>query len=128
MGIENLNRFFNPQGIAVIGASEREGSLGTKILRNLIGSYQGLVFPVNPFRQTVQGITAYSSVDRVPSKIDLAIIATPAHTIPQIVEECGKVGVSGLIIVSAGLNENYEITWVLCGKFLNLRGHMACEY
>ncbi len=121
LGIENLNHFFNPKGIAVIGASEREGSLGTKILRNLIGSYQGLVFPVNPFRQKVQGITAYSSVGRVSSKIDLAVIATPAHTVPQIVEECGKVGVSGLIIASAGLDENYRDNLGLVRQILELK-------
>ncbi|MGA3288868.1 MAG: GNAT family N-acetyltransferase [Candidatus Bathyarchaeia archaeon] len=108
MGLENLNCFFNPRAIAVIGASERDDSLGAKILHNLIGSYQGLIFPVNPFKQAVQGIIAYPSVDKVPSKIDLAIIATPAHTIPQIIEECGKSGVRSVIIVSAGLNENDE--------------------
>ncbi len=106
MGIENLNRIFNPKRIAVIGASEREGSLGAKILRNLIGvGYKGAVFPVNPFRQTVQGITAYPSISKIPWKVDLAVIATPAHTVPQIVEECGKAGVSGIIIISAGFKE-----------------------
>jgi acetyltransferase len=105
LGIENLNCFFKPKAIAVIGASERESSLGGLIFRNLFGIYQGLVFPVNPFRQTVQGITAYPSIGKVPSKIDLAIIATPAHTVPQIIEECGKAGVPGVIIVSAGFNE-----------------------
>jgi acetyltransferase len=95
--------------IAVIGASEREGSLGAKILRNLIGvGYKGVVFPVNPFRQTVQGITAYPSVSKIPWKVDLAIIATPAHIVPQIVEECGKAGVSGIIIISAGFKEAGE--------------------
>lgn len=108
MGIENLNCFFSPRAIAVVGASERDDSLGARILHNLIGSYQGLIFPVNAFKRTVQGITAYPSIERVPSKVDLAIIATPAHTIPQIVEECGKAGVQGAIIVSAGLNENDE--------------------
>ena len=108
MGMENLNCFFNPKAIAVIGASEGEDSLGARILHNLIESYRGLIFPVNPFKRTVQGVTAYPSVDKVPSKIDLAIIATPAHTIPQIIEECGKSGVRSAIIVSAGLNENDE--------------------
>jgi acetyltransferase len=71
----------------------------------LLESFKGSVFPINPFRPTVQGIAAYSSISRVPSKIDLAIIATPAHTIPQIVEECGKAKVQSIIIVSAGLSE-----------------------
>lgn len=106
MGIEKLNHIFNPKRIAVIGASERKGSIGAKILRNLIGvGYKGGVYPVNTFRQTVQGIPAYPSISKIPRKIDLAIIATPAHTIPQIVEECGQAGVSGLIINSAGFRE-----------------------
>ncbi len=106
MGIEKLNKIFNPKRIAVIGASDREGSIGAKILGNLIGvGYRGAVFPVNAFRETVQGITAYPSVRKIPRIIDLAIIATPAHTVPQIVEECGEAGVSGIIICSAGFQE-----------------------
>ncbi|MFB3887866.1 MAG: bifunctional acetate--CoA ligase family protein/GNAT family N-acetyltransferase [Candidatus Bathyarchaeia archaeon] len=109
MGIENLNKIFNPQRIAVIGASDREDSLGAKILRNLIGvGYKGTVFPVNPFRQVVQGIMAYPSVSKIPRRVDLAIVATPAHTVPQIVEECGKTGVSGVVITSAGFREAGE--------------------
>jgi acetyltransferase len=118
VGIENLNCFFSPRTIAVVGASERDDSLGARILRNLTVSYQGLVFPVNAFKRTVQGITAYPTVDKVPSKIDLAIIATPAHTIPQIIEECGKAGVKGAIIISAGLNENDETGRVLTRQIL----------
>lgn len=106
VGIENLNLIFNPQRIAVIGASDKEGSLGSKILRNLVGvGYKGTVFPVNPFRQCVQGIMAYPTVNKIPKKIDLAVIATPAHTIPQIIEECGEAGVPGVIITSAGFRE-----------------------
>jgi len=105
LGIENLNCFFNPKTIAVIGASERKTSLGGLIFNNLIGEYQGSVFPVNEFRQTIQGVKAWPSVTKIPSKIELAIIATPAHTIPQIIEECGKAGVLCVIIVSAGFSE-----------------------
>jgi acetyltransferase len=106
LGIENLNRVFNPKRIAVIGASERGGSIGAKIFSNLIGAgYNGTVFPVNPFRQTVQGITAYPCVSKVPCKIDLAVIATPAHIVPQVAEECGKAGVAGIVIISAGFKE-----------------------
>jgi acyl-CoA synthetase (NDP forming) len=100
--MDNLKGFFNPQAIAIIGASERGNSLGTRIFRNLAGTYQGLIYPVNPFRQTIDGFNAYPSIDRVPSKVDLAIIATPAHTVPQIVEECGKAGV---------LNVNHCFSW-----------------
>ena len=106
MGIEKLDNLFNPKRIAVIGASDREGSIGAKILGNLIGvGYKGAVYPVNAFRDTVHGITAYPSVSKIPRVIDLAIIAVPAHTVPQVVEECGQAGVSAIIICSAGFRE-----------------------
>ena len=106
MGTENLDKIFNPRRIAVIGASDREVSLGAKVLRNLIGvGYKGVVYPVNHFRSTVQGITAYPSILKIPWKVDLAIVATPAHTVPQVVDECGKAGVSGIIVMSAGFRE-----------------------
>jgi len=109
VGTENLDKIFNPRRIAVIGASGRENSVGAKLLRNLIGvGYKGVVYPVNPFRPTVQGITAYPNIKRIPRKVELAIIATPAHTVPQIIEECGAVGVSGVVIVSAGFREAGE--------------------
>ncbi|MEM3596833.1 MAG: bifunctional acetate--CoA ligase family protein/GNAT family N-acetyltransferase [Candidatus Bathyarchaeia archaeon] len=102
MGTENLDKIFNPKSVAVIGASDKEGSVGARLLRNLVGvGYQGVVYPVNPFKSTVQGIKAYPSILKIPWRVDLAIIATPAHTIPQIMEECGKAGVSGAIIISA---------------------------
>jgi len=63
------------------------------------------VYPVNPFSQSIQGLTAYPSVKKIPWRVDLAIIATPAHVVPQIVEECGEAGVRGLIIVSSGFGE-----------------------
>ena len=109
MGIENLNRIFNPKRIAVVGASEREGSIGAKIINNLTSvGYNGMVFPVNPFRQTVQGLTAYPSISKIPCKIDVAVVATPAHVVPQVAEECGKAGVAGIIIISAGFKETGE--------------------
>lgn len=109
LGSENLNHFFNPRAIAVIGASDRKDSLGGKILQNLAGQYTGLVFPVNPFRRTIRGIAAFPSVETLPSKVDLAIIVTPAHTIPQIVEECGKAAIKNIIIVSAGFDKTDTI-------------------
>ena len=106
MGTRELERIFNPRRIAVIGASDREDSLGGKVLRNLVGvGFKGAVFPVNPFRPTVQGMTAYPNIGKIPWQVDLAIIATPAHTVPQIVEECGKAGVGGIVILSAGFKE-----------------------
>jgi len=105
VGVENLNCFFNPKSIAVIGASGNKASLGALIFQNLNEGFRGSVIPVNEFHQTVQGVKAYPSVGKIPGKIDLAIVATPAHTIPQIIEDCGEAGVSGVIIVSAGFSE-----------------------
>ncbi|MEM2557497.1 MAG: CoA-binding protein, partial [Candidatus Bathyarchaeia archaeon] len=106
MGIEGLDKIFNPKRIAVIGASNREGSVGFRLFNNLIGvGFKGFVYPVNPFSQSVQGVMAYPSIKKIPWKIDLAIIATPAHVVPQIVEECGESGITGIIIVSSGFRE-----------------------
>jgi acetyltransferase len=122
MGTENLDKIFNPNRIAVIGASDRETSVGAKLLRNMIGvGGKAAVYPVNPFRSTVQGITAYPSISKIPWKVDLAVIATPAHTVPQIVEECGKAGVSGIIIISAGFKEVGEAGAVLEKRIQELK-------
>lgn len=122
VGTENLDKIFNPRRIAVIGASDREKSVGAKLLQNLIGvGYKGVVYPVNPFRPTVQGITAYPNVKKIPRQVDLAVIATPAHTVPQIIEECGTVGVSGVIIVSAGFREAGEEGKVFEKQILKIR-------
>lgn len=102
----NLNKIFNAKTIAVIGASDEIGSVGYSLVKNLIGSnYDGIVYPVSIKRKSVQSIKAYTSVKIIPDKIDLAIIATPAKTVPQIVEECGQAGVAGVVIISAGFSE-----------------------
>lgn len=122
MGTENLDKIFNPRKIAVIGASDREESVGARIFRNLVGvGYNRAVYPVNPFRTTVQGITAYPSVTKIPWQVDLAIIATPAHIVPQIIEECGKAGVSGIIIISAGFKESGQEGETLEKQILELK-------
>ena len=110
LGIENLDRIFNPRRIAVIGASGRAGSVGAKILQSLTTlGFSGEVFPVNPSRQIIQGMLAYPSVSQIPGKVDLAVIATKAHLVPKIVEECGVAGVPGVVIISAGFRETGEI-------------------
>ncbi len=75
-------------------------------MKNLIGvGFKGIVYPVNPFTQSIQGIMAYPSIKKIPWQVDLAVIATPAHIVPQIVEECGESGVVGIIILSSGFRE-----------------------
>ena len=106
LSLRTLDKIFNPTSIAVIGASDRESSVGYRLFRNLIGvGYRGVVYPVNHKHPSIQGIEAYPSVDKLPRQVDLAIIATPAETVPGIVEQCGKAGIQGIIIVSAGFKE-----------------------
>ncbi|MEM2119422.1 MAG: CoA-binding protein, partial [Candidatus Bathyarchaeia archaeon] len=124
MGIQNLDKFFNPKRVAIIGASDKPNSVGAKIFKNLVGvGYSGAVFPVNPFKTTIQGITAYPSITKIPWQIDLAIIATPAHTVPQIIDECGKANVPAAIIISAGFNEASIEGQALEKQVRQLRSH-----
>ncbi len=100
-----MNKLFNPKTIAFIGASDKEGSVGKEIMDNLLGSTEIKIFPVNPKREEVSGIKCYPNIVEIPEEIDLSIIATPAKTVPRLVEECGKAGVKGIIIISAGFKE-----------------------
>ncbi|MBI3802969.1 MAG: bifunctional acetate--CoA ligase family protein/GNAT family N-acetyltransferase [Nitrospirae bacterium] len=101
-----LDLFFSPKTVALVGASEQEGSVGRTLLRNLVGSpFGGVVFPINPKRVSVLGIKAYPNIASVPEPVDLAVIATPAQTVPEIIRECVDAGVRGAIIISAGFKE-----------------------
>ena len=101
-----LDKIFKPKRIAIIGASETIGSAGYRIFRNLIGSgYDGVVFPVNNKRESIQGVQAYQTINEVPKIVDLAIVATPASVVCDIVEQCGIRGIKGILIISAGFKE-----------------------
>ncbi|MGA2185681.1 MAG: bifunctional acetate--CoA ligase family protein/GNAT family N-acetyltransferase [Bryobacteraceae bacterium] len=101
-----LEFFFSPKTVAVIGASEKPESVGRTILWNLISSpFGGTVYPVNLKRHSVLGIKAYPRVAELPEPIELAVIVTPAATVPGIVRECGEAGAKGAIIISAGFRE-----------------------
>ncbi len=101
-----LDAIFAPRTVAVIGASEEEGSMGRTLLWNLMSHpFGGTIFPINPKRENVLGIHAYDNVADVPAAIDLAVIATPARTVPAIVQECIAAGVKGAVIISAGFKE-----------------------
>src|ERR1700680_860615 len=94
-----LNVIFEPKSIAVVGATETQGSVGRTILWNLISNpFGGTVFPVNPKRPSILGIKTYPSIKEVPAKIDLAVIVTPATTVPDLIAECVNAGVKGAII------------------------------
>jgi acetyltransferase len=100
-----LDAFFRPKNVAVIGATERPGTVGRAILWNLISSpFGGAVLPVNPKHGSVLGIKAYPNI-REAGEVDLAVVATPAATVPGVVAECAAAGVKAAIIVSAGFRE-----------------------
>ncbi|MCH7227139.1 GNAT family N-acetyltransferase [Haloferula sp. A504] len=106
MSIRNLDKILNPKRVAVIGASNKPGGVGHTVLRNLIsGGFSGVVYPVNPRSESVQGVQAYPDVASLPNQADLAVICTPAPTVPGLVEQCGKAGIRGIAILSAGFRE-----------------------
>jgi acetyltransferase len=101
-----LDVFFSPKNVAVIGATETPGSVGRTILWNLMSSpFGGAVFPVNPKRPSVLGVKAYKNIEEVPEQVDLAVVVTPAASVPNIVRECADAGVKGAIVISAGFKE-----------------------
>src|ERR1044071_245869 len=98
-----LDPLFSPKSVAVVGATETANSVGRTVLWNLLKSpFGGTVYPVNPKRPSVLGIKAYSSVAELPGRVDLAIIVTPAKSVPAVVDQCAAVGVAAAIIISAG--------------------------
>jgi acetyltransferase len=104
-----LDAIFKPRNVAVIGATEKEDSVGRTLLWNLIRNpFGGTVFPVNPKRSNILGIRAYPSIREVPDQVDLAVIVTPAPTVPGVIAECVEAGVKGAIIISAGFKETGE--------------------
>jgi acetyltransferase len=94
----------DPRSIALIGATETPNSVGQTIMRNLL-SFEGTIYPINPKRQTVHGIKAFPVIGEVPDPVDLALIATPAVTVPNLISECAAAGVKGAVVISAGFKE-----------------------
>ncbi|GAB4216896.1 MAG: bifunctional acetate--CoA ligase family protein/GNAT family N-acetyltransferase [Synechococcales cyanobacterium] len=105
-GSHPLDAILAPRSVAVIGATEREGSVGRTVLWNLIRHpFGGTVYPINPKRHQVLGIHAYERVASLPEAVDLAVIAIPAALVPAAVQDCVDHGVKGAIILSAGFKE-----------------------
>jgi acetyltransferase len=101
-----LDALFTPDTIAVIGATDRAGTVGRTVLQNLLNpSFRGRVYPVNPQRSEVLGVTAYQSIRDVPEHVDLAVLATPALTIPGLIRECIEAKVKSAVVISAGFKE-----------------------
>ncbi len=101
-----LNPFFTPQSVAIVGASEREESVGYRLLLNMQeAGFNGNLYPVNHKREQILGLKAYPNLLSIPEAIDLVVIATPAPTVPSVMQQCGDKGVRAVIIITAGFGE-----------------------
>lgn len=102
------SRFLSPKSIAIIGASDKEGSVGRAITSNILKGYTGKIFPISPTRETVFDKKAYKSVLDVTEQIDIAVIVTKNDIVPSVLEECGKKGIKGAVVITAGFKEVNE--------------------
>jgi acetyltransferase len=92
--------------VAIVGASEKEGKVGAVLLSNMLAAgFRGALFAVNPKYASVQGVRCYPSVGKLPERVDLAVVATPAHTLPRVIEECGRAEIRAAVVITAGFSE-----------------------
>lgn len=106
MGPSKLEHLFNPRSIAVFGASDSGRSVGSRVFANLLeGAFEGTIFPINPKYATVSGRRCFKTVLELDQPVDLAVIATPAATVPGIMQQCGEAGIRNAIVLSAGFGE-----------------------
>lgn len=101
----DLSSIFAPRSVAVIGASRDPGKVGHAIFRNILEDFQGVVYPVNPKAQAIRGVRTYPSVLDIPDPLDLAIVIVPAKDVPAVLDECGRKGARGVVVISAGFRE-----------------------
>lgn len=106
MPIRNLDKIFRPKSVAVVGASATPTSVGATVLQNLMESeFAGEIYRVNPKYESIDNEPCYPSVTALPAGVDMAVICTPAPTVPGVVQQCGEAGILGLVILSAGFRE-----------------------
>ena len=118
MSVRNLDKLFEPASVAVIGASNRPLSVGSTVMRNLLaGGFEGAIMPVNPKYKAVAGVLAYPDVSALPVAPDLAVICTPAATVPGLIAALGERGTRAVVVLSAGLREGVDEN----GESLSLR-------
>ena len=102
----SLDPFFRPESVAVIGASRTPGTIGYQIVDNLIThGFTGVVYPVNPHARAIHSIPCFPSIAAVPGPVDMAVIVVPKESVLPVVDECGRNGVKGVVVISAGFRE-----------------------
>lgn len=106
MTIRNLAFLFNPASVALVGASQRPGSIGAVLSKNLVqGGFKGDIFPVTPKYKEIEGLAAYPDLDSLPKTPDLAVVATPPDTVPGIIRQLGTLGTRSAVVITAGFGE-----------------------
>jgi len=106
MSTGSLESLFSPHSVAVVGASNREGSVGRALFANILfGGYTGVVFPVNMKQRSVLGVKAYETVRDIPDEVDLAVLIVPAVSVPATLAECGQKKIKAAVVISAGFKE-----------------------
>ncbi len=101
-----MEAIFNPRSVAVVGASDNPGKLGSHVMKSLTqGGYPGKIFPINPGKDEILGIKTYPSLLHVPEEVDLSIIVLPAEQVPKMIKECKEKGIHGIILITAGFKE-----------------------
>lgn len=116
-----LTSLFEPKSVAVIGASNRENSVGNVIFKNILNSgYKGKLYAINPKHETIQEQPAYKSIEEIGARVEMAIIATRPQTVPHIIEQCGRSGVRNVIVIAAGFSEAGHIGAALERKVLEI--------
>lgn len=104
--MSDIGYILSPRSIAVVGASNRPGSLGSAVFKNLLeASYQGILYPVNPKSRSVQAVKAYKTLSDIPDEVEMAVLIVPAEQVESVVEESAKKGVKGCIVITAGFKE-----------------------
>lgn len=104
--MSDLDPLLRPRSIAVIGASRRTGTIGYQIIDNLLRhGFEGAVYPVNPSASAVHSIPAYPTVTAIPGEVDLAVVVVPKDLVLDVAEECGRKGIPGIVVISAGFKE-----------------------
>ena len=116
-----LHRLFEPQSIAVVGASERIGSVGRQVLGNIIaGGFEGDIYPVNRNYENIQGLLSYPSIGDIDHPIDLVVMAIPARDIPDAMRQCGERQVGAVVVISAGFGEVDSVGKALQNEIVDL--------
>jgi acyl-CoA synthetase (NDP forming) len=110
---------FYPESIAVVGASSNPNKIGYAVLRNLL-SFSGKVYPVNPNRKEILGLTVYPSLTSIPDKVDLLVVTVPAEIVPDIIDEAGKKDIKLAVVISAGFRETGEKGKTLEDKMIGI--------